>query len=514
MSDRPWNVAIYWDFENIQASLVEKKGGMGGYGRTKFQAQEALIDVDSVMEYAATFGVVSINRAYCNWQWYGKYREALLRNGLELIQLFPPGASAKNGGDIKLALDCTEDLLRFPHLDIVVIVGGDSDYLPLAQKVKAMGKNLVGIGTQANTNRHWARSCHEFKFYEALILDDEPREMAHAAAPVAPNASNDFGTSPVESQAPAQATAAIPPIQAVPEANADQVIQAAPEELLRRAIRRLSGKTGDAWVLKGSIRPMLKRLDPTFEEEQHGARSFSSFIRRFEHILEVRAGRNDQEVRLRAPHEILPEKTPEQRERERNERHREERAERNERQERNRDSERFERGDRERGERNEHRERGERGRDRDRDGRRRHERFGPERPLDLLVKPVDETPAEALLPPMAAAPVEEIPSYFLEIEAGQEPPPVRHEPEPTSQNAIFDASAAEPHAIPAAPERPDLANGEATVEPKPTGRGRSRSKAPAKAKAPAKPAADKPKAEGDAKPTSKPRRPARPKKEG
>jgi len=276
MSDRTSNVAIYWDFENIQASLVEKRGGRDAYGRTKYQQQELLIDVDSVMEYAATFGVVSINRAYCNWQWYGKYREPLLRNGLELIQLFHPGASAKNGGDIKLALDCTEDLLRFPHVDVVVIVGGDSDYLPLAQKIKALGKNLVGIGTQANTNRHWARSCHEFKFYEALILDDE------SSAP-----------------APQNQPAAVANAQVVPEVHPDNVVMTPPEELLRRAILRLSGKGGDSWVLKGSIRPMMKRMDPTFDEEQHGARSFGAFIRRFENLLEVRAGRNDQEIRLR-----------------------------------------------------------------------------------------------------------------------------------------------------------------------------------------------------------------------
>jgi uncharacterized protein (TIGR00288 family) len=288
MPERTSNVAIYWDFENIQASLVEKKSGPGGYGRTKFQAQELLIDVDSVMEYAATFGVVSINRAYCNWQWYGKYRETLLRGGLELIQLFPPGASAKNGGDIKLALDCTEDLLRFPHIDIVVIVGGDSDYLPLAQKVKAMGKTLVGIGTEANTNRHWARSCHEFKFYETLILDDE---QSPEAAPAAASTSGAHAS----------------------EARPDRIVATDPEELLRRAIRRLSGASGDAWVLKGSIRPMLKRLDPTFEEERHGARSFSGFIRKFEHLLEIRAGRNDQEIRLRAPGEILPEKPRDER---------------------------------------------------------------------------------------------------------------------------------------------------------------------------------------------------------
>jgi uncharacterized protein (TIGR00288 family) len=470
MSDPTSNVAIYWDFENIQASLVEKRGGPGGYGRTKFQAQEALIDVDSVMEYAATFGVVSINRAYCNWQWYGKYREALLRNGLELIQLFPPGASAKNGGDIKLALDCTEDLLRFPHLDIVVIVGGDSDYLPLAQKVKAMGKTLVGIGTQANTNRHWARSCHEFKFYEALILDDEPRETAPPAGQAAPNL-----TSPVESH-PSQ------PAPAASEGMTDKVVQAAPEELLRRAIRRLSGKSGDAWVLKGSIRPMLKRLDPTFEEEQHGVRSFSSFIRRFEHILEVRPGRNDQEIRLRAPGEVLPERTPEQRERserERSERAREERGDRTERS----------------GERQERGERGERSRDRDR--RERRERFGPERPLDLLVRPSEGFNAPEALIETAEAATQEVPP---EIHVVAPAPVIELVPAVPAQDTDREEE------IPAA------------TEAKPSGRSR-----PTRAKgkpASGKPASSEPapkgreKAEGAEKPAAKPRRSARTKKEG
>lgn len=303
MRENTTNVAIYWDFENLQASLVEKRHGPGAYGRTKYQAQEALVDIGSVMEFAATFGVVSINRAYCNWQWYSKYRETLLHNGLELIQLFHPGASAKNGGDIKLCLDCTEDLMRFPHVEVVVIVGGDSDYLPLAQKVKAMGKTLVGIGTQANTNRHWAHSCHEFKFYEALILDDA--KMVQQAAPAQ------------GAQQPASSSVAAPAQPVDP----DNVVLSKPEELLCRAIVRLSGKFSDGWVLKGAIRPMMKRLDPTFEEEQHGVKNFSAFMKKFESLLEVRPGRNDQEVRLKglaeraAPKVETPSERPEERRR-------------------------------------------------------------------------------------------------------------------------------------------------------------------------------------------------------
>ncbi|WP_332748715.1 hypothetical protein [Hydrogenophaga sp.] len=33
---------------------------------------------------------MAINRAYGNWQYFGRYRDALLQNAVELIQLFPP----------------------------------------------------------------------------------------------------------------------------------------------------------------------------------------------------------------------------------------------------------------------------------------------------------------------------------------------------------------------------------------------------------------------------------------
>jgi uncharacterized LabA/DUF88 family protein len=88
---------------------------------------------------------------------------------MELIQLFPPGVSAKNGADIRLCLDAVEDLGRFAHIGTVVIVSGDSDYMPLAQKVKALGRRIVGLGARKTTNAHWSTSCHGFHFYEDLI---------------------------------------------------------------------------------------------------------------------------------------------------------------------------------------------------------------------------------------------------------------------------------------------------------------------------------------------------------
>jgi len=125
------SVALYWDFENIHAGLCEEKEP-GSYSRsdTRFKPQDPLVNVQAVVDFAASFGPIAINRAYCNWQFYGRYRDSLLQNAVGLIQLFPPGGAAKNGADIKLCLDATEDIGRFRHIGTVIVVGGDSDFMP------------------------------------------------------------------------------------------------------------------------------------------------------------------------------------------------------------------------------------------------------------------------------------------------------------------------------------------------------------------------------------------------
>lgn len=258
--DRP-SVAIYWDFENIHASLSDQLRGAGTYRQTRFTPQDPVVDVAALMEFGASFGSVAINRAYGNWQWFARYREALLHNAVELIQLFPPGAAAKNGADIKLCLDATEDMIRFPHVTTLVIIGADSDFLPVSQKIKAAGRTLVGVGIEAATNKHWAHSCHEFRYYERLVVENE--------APVT-----------------AESDAAEP---TRPEAI----------DLIRRAIGRLAANKGEPWVLKAAIRPMVLRLDPTFDEKSYGAVTFSGLLKKFDDVLEVRKGQYDQEYRIR-----------------------------------------------------------------------------------------------------------------------------------------------------------------------------------------------------------------------
>jgi hypothetical protein len=140
------------------------------------------------VEVAASFGPVAINRAYCNWQFFAAIAKPCCRTQ-ELVQLFPPGGAAKNGADIRLCLDAMEDVARFPHIGTVVIVGGDSDFMPVSHKIKAAGRTLVGVGTRRATNRHWAKSCDEFRYYEGLLEPVSTEPLAAAPPPKAPRRS-------------------------------------------------------------------------------------------------------------------------------------------------------------------------------------------------------------------------------------------------------------------------------------------------------------------------------------
>jgi uncharacterized protein (TIGR00288 family) len=257
------DVAVYWDFENIHASLYDSSKGSGSYGRmqNRNRQQDPLVDIQALYDFATTYGNVAINKAYCNWQWFARYRHALLKAAVELIQIFPPGASAKNGADIKLSLDAIEDVLRFPHISSIIVIGGDSDFMPLAQKIKAAGKELIGIGCKSSTNQHWANSCSDFKYYETIGQDSKEGKIEG-------------------------------------DSESDVIQVKDPVELVSKAINQISKRTGDEWVVKAAIRPVIKRLDPTFDESNYKCKTFGELLEKYPKRFAVKSGEHDHLVNL------------------------------------------------------------------------------------------------------------------------------------------------------------------------------------------------------------------------
>jgi NYN domain/OST-HTH/LOTUS domain len=313
MAQASESVAIYWDFENLHANLVDQAHGQGAYLANRFRPQDEVVDVETIVEYALSLGPIAINRAFANWVSFNRYKQSLLQAAIELIQVFPPGANAKNGADIKLCLDVLEDMVRFPHIGTIIVVGGDSDYMPLSYKVKAAGRTLVGIGSRRGTNQHWARSCHEFKFYEGLLAPPASAAEAVAAAqapaehPV-PVVTDEVTVKPVD-QPEHLAEQAIEPGQAavpleevrmlldVAETAASQ--RKAGRDLVGKAIARLAQNRGETWIQKARLRPFIQRIDSTFHESSFGFSTFNEMLASMSDMVEVRRGEFDHELRLR-----------------------------------------------------------------------------------------------------------------------------------------------------------------------------------------------------------------------
>ncbi|MGH1526199.1 NYN domain-containing protein [Leifsonia sp. L25] len=348
-------VAVYIDFDNIVISRYDQVHGRGSFMRDRqksgtqpkpaFVAKlaEARVDLGAVIDFASSFGTLVLTRAYADWSAAvnAEYRGQLVGRAVDLVQLFPAAAYAKNGADIRLAVDAVEDLFRLPELTHVVIVAGDSDYIPLAQRIKRLGRYVIGIGVAGSTARSLAAACDEFVSYDDLpgIARDE---AAETDAAVAETAGGDTGTTPEASPAGSSrgrsARAASTSIAAEAEAEAeaeavaggdvaavDQPAEpakrparkrkaATPEEepeeetaedpqvvatrLLARAMQLGHEKDDSEWLHSSSVKGQMKRMDPSFSEKALGYRSFSDFIKSRNYLVELDDSSTAQVLRL------------------------------------------------------------------------------------------------------------------------------------------------------------------------------------------------------------------------
>ncbi len=262
-------VAVYLDFDNIVISRYDQVHGRNSFHKDKAKGLEkdrldsAIVDVGAIIDFASSFGTLVLTRAYADWSAdvNAAYHGQLVGRAVDLVQLFPAAAYGKNGADIRLAVDAVEDMFRLPDLTHAVIVGGDSDYIALAQRCKRLGRYVVGIGVAGASSRSLAAACDEFVTYDALpgiptVATQAPEPKKRGQRPSSPEPDPD----PDDESAPT-----------------DQ--QAAATGLLERALRIGQEKDDADWLHNSAVKAQMKRMDPSFSEKSLGFKSFSDFLR-------------------------------------------------------------------------------------------------------------------------------------------------------------------------------------------------------------------------------------------
>ena len=230
MIDQRLKIAVFIDFDNIEIGV-----------KTTLHTQ---FDIAAILDGIKERGEVVTKIAYGDWKRAGDYGRLMSQHAIRMVQRNLTPGGDKNGADINLALDALEMAFTHDHINAFVIVGGDSDFITLVEKLKQYDKKVFVVGGRQFTSQVMQKNCHEFIAYENLV----------SRKPATPGPGPRREISAVGS--PADVAKAIP--------------------LVKRALKVLSDREVSPQL--GLLKSTLLQLDSTFSERDYGVSTFRDFI--------------------------------------------------------------------------------------------------------------------------------------------------------------------------------------------------------------------------------------------
>jgi uncharacterized protein (TIGR00288 family) len=311
MQDR-LNIAVFVDYDNIEI-------GVKSTLRRDFDVSLALTALKERGDIVAKF-------AYANWGRQEGATRQMAENAVQMVQRIPSPRGDKNGADINLALDALEMAFTHAHVNAFAIVSGDSDFIPLVNKLKEYGKTVFVLGGKAFTSTILQQNCHEFVSYESLLEDGstiipspmpDRRDMNADRGPRS-DRQGDRGDRPDRGDrkdGPPQKQQQPPPKDRGPRPAPLELSQAM--ALVERALQVLERRAVQPQL--GLLKSTMLQLDPAFSERAYGSGSFSDFVERLKkadyihvtgsggrYIIERRGGHGGPEKAAARPDDALP----------------------------------------------------------------------------------------------------------------------------------------------------------------------------------------------------------------
>ena len=230
MSDQKLKIAVFIDFDNVEIGVKTTLG--------------LAFDIGAVLEAIKERGEVITKVAYGDWKRSGDHGRAMAQHAVRLVQRVMTPGGDKNGADINLALDALEMAFTHSHINAFVIVGGDSDFITLVEKLKQYDRKVFVVGGRAFTSQVMQKNCTEFIAYENIVPERDRRSSPKQERGERPRSSS---TQPIE--------------QAVP--------------LVKRALKVLADREVSPQL--GLLKSTLLQLDSSFSERDYGVSSFRDF---------------------------------------------------------------------------------------------------------------------------------------------------------------------------------------------------------------------------------------------
>ena len=272
--------------------------------------------LEDVFHEISTRGRIVVKRAYGNWHkpTLKNWGEIIKRLAIKAEQQFDY-VSGKNATDMALVID-TIELLYTNLYDAFVIVSSDSDYTPLAIKLREAGVYVMGVG-EKKTPVAFRNACDEFLFLENCSSSVEGND-AHdvvssfqSDAQDAASSSQSDAQDAVSSPQKEKAEVSISPNnekeestkqlkEDVQKTDSPPIASSAPAEensekkndlneihaLLEKAYDTFQDE--DGWVNVAKVGLFLRRAKPDFDSRTYGFQKLSLFLKNFPEKYDVK----------------------------------------------------------------------------------------------------------------------------------------------------------------------------------------------------------------------------------
>lgn len=166
-------IAVFVDFENLALGVRDMKGGT-------FQ-------ISFILKRLLEKGRLVYKRAYCDWKNYRDDVRIFHGHGIELIDIPQSRMSGKNSADIRMVVDALDLCYSKDHIDTFALISGDSDFSPLASKLKENNRRVIGCGVKSSTSDLLIESCDEFIYYDDLVQAAQKTRPKRSSGKKAPS---------------------------------------------------------------------------------------------------------------------------------------------------------------------------------------------------------------------------------------------------------------------------------------------------------------------------------------
>ena len=230
----------------------------------KQQKLAVLIDADNasaavaeeMFAEIAKYGLASVKRIYGDWSspTLGGWQKILLKYAIVPMQQFAY-TKGKDATDMGLIIDAM-DLLYSGTFDGFCLVSSDSDFTPLASRIRSAGLTVYGLGKKS-TPEAFRNACDKFVYVENL----QPTLNSVAQAAIAP---------PVLPETAAKAP------------STRQPIEGGLKSLLFQALKNTAEDS--SWSSVARIGSYLNQTHSDFDPRSYGYAKLSSMLKALEGV--------------------------------------------------------------------------------------------------------------------------------------------------------------------------------------------------------------------------------------